>query len=57
MISIDLSKPNHDVSGNDNEEVIKYIMVGKILCQFFTEALIKNDGKMNRPKNISQWKN
>lgn len=39
--SLDLSKTDHDVLGNAYEEVIKDIMTGKVLGQFFTQPLIK----------------
>jgi type I restriction-modification system DNA methylase subunit/restriction endonuclease S subunit len=39
--SLDLSKTDHDVLGNAYEEVIKDIMTGKVLGQFFTQPLVK----------------
>ena len=39
--SLDLSKTEYDVLGNAYEEVIKDIMTGKVLGQFFTQPLVK----------------
>jgi type I restriction-modification system DNA methylase subunit/restriction endonuclease S subunit len=39
--SIDLSKTEYDVLGDAYEEVIKDVMTGKVLGQFFTQPLIK----------------
>jgi type I restriction-modification system DNA methylase subunit/restriction endonuclease S subunit len=39
--SIDLSKTEYDVLGNSYEEVIKDVMTGKVLGQFFTQPLVK----------------
>jgi type I restriction-modification system DNA methylase subunit/restriction endonuclease S subunit len=39
--SLDLSKTEYDVLGNSYEEVIKDIMTGKVLGQFFTQPLVK----------------
>lgn len=39
--SIDLTKTNYDVLGSAYEEVIKDIMTGKVLGQFFTQPIIK----------------
>ena len=39
--SLDLSDTEHDVLGDAYEEVIKDIMTGKVLGQFFTQPLIK----------------
>ncbi len=39
--SLDLSDTSHDILGNAYEEVIKDIMVGKVLGQFFTPPLVK----------------
>ncbi|MFM2394524.1 MAG: hypothetical protein RLZZ546_2506, partial [Bacteroidota bacterium] len=40
--NIDLSKCEYDVLGNSYEEVIKDVMTGKTLGQYFTQPLIKN---------------
>jgi len=40
--SLDLTKTEYDVLGNSYEEVIKDIMIGKVLGQFFTQPSIKN---------------
>jgi len=39
--SIDLSKTEYDVLGDAYEEVIKDVMTGKVLGQFFTQPLVK----------------
>lgn len=39
--SLDLSQTEYDVLGNAYEEVIKDIMTGKVLGQFFTQPLVK----------------
>ncbi len=39
--SVDLSQTEYDVLGNAYEDVIKEIMTGKVLGQFFTQPLIK----------------
>ena len=39
--NLDLSKTEHDILGNAYEEVIKDIMTGKVLGQFFTPPDIK----------------
>jgi type I restriction enzyme S subunit len=39
--SIDLSQMEYDVLGNAYEEVIKDIMTGKVLGQYFTQPLVK----------------
>jgi type I restriction enzyme M protein len=39
--SLDLSQNEYDVLGNAYEEVIKDIMTGKVLGQFFTQPLVK----------------
>ena len=38
---IDLSRMENDILGDSYEEVIQYIMTGKVLGQFFTPPLIK----------------
>jgi len=38
---LDLSQTEYDVLGEAYEEVIQYIMTGKVLGQFFTQPLIK----------------
>jgi type I restriction enzyme M protein len=38
---LDLSKTEYDVLGNAYEEVIKDVMTGKVLGQFFTQPLVK----------------
>ena len=40
--SLDLSKTEYDVLGDAYEEVIKDIMIGKVLGQFFTPPSVKN---------------
>jgi type I restriction-modification system DNA methylase subunit/restriction endonuclease S subunit len=40
--SIDFSKNEYDILGNSYEEVIKDVMTGKVLGQFFTQPLVKN---------------
>jgi type I restriction-modification system DNA methylase subunit/restriction endonuclease S subunit len=39
--TIDLKKTDYDILGNAYEEVIKDIMVGQVLGQFFTQPLVK----------------
>ena len=39
--SVDLSQTEYDVLGNAYEDVIKEIMTGKVLGQFFTQPLVK----------------
>jgi type I restriction-modification system DNA methylase subunit len=39
--TLDLSQTEYDVLGNAYEEVIKDIMTGKVLGQFFTQPLVK----------------
>jgi len=39
--TLDLSKTDHDILGNAYEEVIKDIMTGKVLGQFFTQPMVK----------------
>jgi type I restriction enzyme S subunit len=39
--SLDLSKTEYDILGNAYEEVIKDVMTGKVLGQFFTQPLVK----------------
>ena len=39
--TIELYKSEYNILGNAYEEVIQYIMTGKILGQFFTQSLIK----------------
>ena len=41
LVSLDLSQTEYDVLGNAYEEVIKDIMTGKVLGQFFTQPIIK----------------
>ena len=41
LVSLDLSQTEYDVLGNAYEEVIKDIMTGKVLGQFFTQPLVK----------------
>ena len=42
LVSIDLSQTEYDVLGNSYEEVIKDVMTGKVLGQFFTQPIVKN---------------
>ena len=42
LVSIDLSQTEYDVLGNSYEEVIKDVMTGKVLGQFFTQPVVKN---------------
>jgi type I restriction enzyme M protein len=42
LADLDLSQTEYDVLGNSYEEVIKDVMTGKVLGQFFTQPIVKN---------------
>ena len=42
LAELDLSQTEYDVLGNSYEEVIKDVMTGKVLGQFFTQPIVKN---------------
>lgn len=42
LYNLNLNNTNYDILGNSYEEVIKDILVGKVLGQFFTQPIIKN---------------
>lgn len=55
--TLELSNNNYDILGNAYEEVIKDIMTGKVLGQFFTQPLVKKlMVKLIKPKLYSNGK-